>query len=110
VLIEVGGLLVQGVHHKEARTDIGPRDGDSFQCIAEQRPAVACSLLAMIQRQPCQQNRGNGLRAAATDRLVAGGAQLIAATKSTPWGSVNSRLESPDGVQLTLFSGEHTEA
>ena len=48
--------------------------------------------------------------AAATDRLVAGGAQLIAATKSTPWGSVNSRLESPDGVQLTLFSGEHTEA
>jgi lactoylglutathione lyase len=42
----------------------------------------------------------------ATDRLVAGGAQLIAAVTATPWGSLNSRLESPDGVQLTLFSGE----
>jgi lactoylglutathione lyase len=42
----------------------------------------------------------------ATDRLVVGGAQLIAAPTTTPWGSLNSRLESPDGVQLTLFSGE----
>jgi lactoylglutathione lyase len=48
--------------------------------------------------------------AEATDRLVVGGAQLIAAVTTTPWGSRNSRLESPDGVQLTLFSGEPTEA
>jgi predicted enzyme related to lactoylglutathione lyase len=48
--------------------------------------------------------------AASTDRLVAGGARLIAAATSTPWGSLNSRLESADGLQLTLFSGEHTEA
>jgi len=46
----------------------------------------------------------------ATDRLVVGGARLIAAATTTPWGSLNSRLESPDGVQLTLFSGESTEA
>jgi lactoylglutathione lyase len=46
---------------------------------------------------------------AATDRLVAGGAALIAAATATPWGSLNSRLESPDGLQLSLFSGESTE-
>jgi lactoylglutathione lyase len=46
---------------------------------------------------------------AATDRLVAGGAALIAAATATPWGSLNSRLESPVGLQLSLFSGESTE-
>jgi hypothetical protein len=24
----------------------------------------------------------------------------------TPWGSLNSRLEAPAGLQLTLFSGD----
>jgi predicted enzyme related to lactoylglutathione lyase len=47
--------------------------------------------------------------AEATDRLVAGGASLIAPATITPWGSVNARLESADGVQLTLFSNEDTE-
>ena len=46
---------------------------------------------------------------AATDRLVEGGGTLIAAATPTPWGSLNSRLESPDGVQLSLFSGETTQ-
>ena len=45
----------------------------------------------------------------ATDRLVVGGARLIAAATTTPWGSLNSRLEAPDGLQLTLFSGEITQ-
>lgn len=41
--------------------------------------------------------------AAVTDALVAGGATLIAAPVETPWGSLNSRLEAPAGLQLTLF-------
>lgn len=41
--------------------------------------------------------------AAATDRLVAGGATLVAAPVETPWGSLNARLEAPAGLQLTLF-------
>ena len=44
----------------------------------------------------------------ATERLVAGGAKLIAAATATPWGSLNARLEAADGLQLTLFSGEFT--
>lgn len=39
----------------------------------------------------------------ATDNLVAGGATLLAAPVPTPWGSRNSRLEVPGGLQLTLF-------
>ena len=39
----------------------------------------------------------------ATDRLVAAGASLVAAPVETPWQSLNSRLEGPAGLQLTLF-------
>ena len=39
----------------------------------------------------------------ATDRLVAAGATLIAPSAQTPWRSLNSRLEAPAGLQLTLF-------
>jgi catechol 2,3-dioxygenase-like lactoylglutathione lyase family enzyme len=39
----------------------------------------------------------------ATDRLVDAGATLLAAPVETPWGSLNSRLEAPAGLQLTLF-------
>ena len=41
--------------------------------------------------------------AAATDRLVSGGAELVAPPTVTPWNSVNSRLEAPADLQLTLF-------
>ena len=37
------------------------------------------------------------------DRLVAAGAELIAAPVETPWRSRNARLAAPAGVQLTLF-------
>jgi len=40
---------------------------------------------------------------AATDRLVGGGAALVAPPTRTPWDSVNARLEGPAGLQLTLF-------
>ena len=46
---------------------------------------------------------------AATDRLVAGGATLVAKPVETPWRSLNSRLEAPAGLQLTLFQELATE-
>jgi tRNA(Arg) A34 adenosine deaminase TadA/predicted enzyme related to lactoylglutathione lyase len=47
--------------------------------------------------------------AAATERLVAAGAELLAPPTRTPWDSLNARLEGPAGLQLTLFQelGEH---
>jgi lactoylglutathione lyase len=39
----------------------------------------------------------------ATQRLVAAGAELIAEPTRTPWNSLNARLSTPDGLQLTLF-------
>jgi predicted enzyme related to lactoylglutathione lyase len=41
--------------------------------------------------------------AATTDRLVGAGATLIAAPVETPWRSLNSRLDAPAGLQITLF-------
>ena len=41
--------------------------------------------------------------AGATERAVGAGATLLAAPVETPWGSLNSRLEAPAGLQLTLF-------
>lgn len=40
---------------------------------------------------------------AATDRLVEAGAELVASPTETPWRSLNSRLEAPAGLQITLF-------
>ncbi|MFJ6197893.1 VOC family protein [Micromonospora sp. NPDC092111] len=40
---------------------------------------------------------------AATGRLVAAGATEIAPPTVTPWQSLNSRLDAPAGLQLTLF-------
>jgi predicted enzyme related to lactoylglutathione lyase len=42
--------------------------------------------------------------AAAAERLVEAGAELVAGPVETPWGDVNVRLAPPDGPQLTLFS------
>ena len=41
--------------------------------------------------------------AAATDRLVGAGATSIAPPTRTPWDSLNSRLDGPADLQLTLF-------
>jgi methylmalonyl-CoA/ethylmalonyl-CoA epimerase len=43
---------------------------------------------------------------ATTQRLVAAGAETMAAPVVPPWGGRNSRLRTPDGLQLTLFSEE----
>jgi len=40
---------------------------------------------------------------AATGRLAAAGADVIATPTRTPWDSLNARLTDLDGVQLTLF-------
>ena len=41
--------------------------------------------------------------AATTRTLEAAGAAVIAEPTRTPWSSLNSRLEAPAGLQLTLF-------
>ncbi|GAB3934158.1 hypothetical protein GCM10027614_06670 [Micromonospora vulcania] len=38
-----------------------------------------------------------------TDALVAAGADLVAAPTQTPWNSLNSRLDTAGGLQITLF-------
>jgi predicted enzyme related to lactoylglutathione lyase len=38
-----------------------------------------------------------------TDELVNAGAELVAPLTETPWRSLNSRLEAPAGIQITLF-------
>jgi lactoylglutathione lyase len=42
--------------------------------------------------------------AAGTRTLAEGGATVIAEPVRTPWNSLNSRLEGPGDLQLTLFS------
>lgn len=39
----------------------------------------------------------------ATRAAVDGGAELVADPRETPWRSLNSRLNGPEGLQLTLF-------
>jgi lactoylglutathione lyase len=39
----------------------------------------------------------------ATRRLADAGAEVIAEPTRTPWTSLNSRLTTPDGLQITLF-------
>ncbi|MEU6373119.1 VOC family protein [Streptomyces sp. NPDC046909] len=41
---------------------------------------------------------------AATARLAEAGAEVIAEPTRTPWNSLNSRLEAPGALQLTLFT------
>ncbi|MFJ8042814.1 VOC family protein [Kitasatospora sp. NPDC096147] len=41
---------------------------------------------------------------AVTARLAAAGAEVLAEPVRTPWNSLNSRLEGPAGLQLTLFT------
>lgn len=35
--------------------------------------------------------------------LQRGGAEVVSAPATTPWGDYNQRLRAPDGMQLTLF-------
>jgi catechol 2,3-dioxygenase-like lactoylglutathione lyase family enzyme len=45
----------------------------------------------------------------ATRALERAGARVIAQPVPTPWNSVNSRLEAPGDLQLTLFSSDSAE-
>lgn len=40
---------------------------------------------------------------AVTGDLVGAGAELVAAPTTTPWHSLNARLEAPAGLQVTVF-------
>jgi predicted enzyme related to lactoylglutathione lyase len=42
--------------------------------------------------------------AGTTTRLADAGADVIAEPTRTPWNSLNARLETPGGIQLTLFT------
>jgi catechol 2,3-dioxygenase-like lactoylglutathione lyase family enzyme len=46
---------------------------------------------------------------AVAQRLVAAGAHAVAPPVDTPWGDRNARVQAPDGMQLTLFSGYAAE-
>ncbi len=41
---------------------------------------------------------------ATTHKLEQAGATVIAEPTTTPWNSLNARLETPGGIQLTLFT------
>ena len=41
---------------------------------------------------------------ATTQRLADAGATVVAEPTRTPWNSLNARLETPGGIQLTLFT------
>ncbi|MFD3502084.1 VOC family protein [Streptomyces sp. NPDC058676] len=41
---------------------------------------------------------------ATTEKLAAAGAEVVAEPTRTPWNSLNSRLEAPGALQLTLFT------
>jgi catechol 2,3-dioxygenase-like lactoylglutathione lyase family enzyme len=47
--------------------------------------------------------------AADADVLVAAGAELLGGPVVTPWNDRNVRLQAPDGMQLTLFTGYAAE-
>jgi len=44
-----------------------------------------------------------------TNDLVEAGAELVAPATRTPWDSLNSRLQGPAGLQLTLFQELHVD-
>lgn len=44
-----------------------------------------------------------GATESAVERLVAGGAEVEASARETPWRSINARLRAPAGLQVTLF-------
>ena len=43
---------------------------------------------------------------AAARQLVEAGATQVAEPVDPPWGGRNARVQAPDGMQLTLFSGD----
>lgn len=46
---------------------------------------------------------------AATERAVEFGATLAHEPKLTPWGDLNARVQSPDGMQVTLYQVNSAE-
>jgi uncharacterized glyoxalase superfamily protein PhnB len=91
----------------------GP-DGESVTILEVGRATLELSnpaQVAMIDRVEVGRRVAPRLRVAfevadaggVTDELVAAGARLVAEPTRTPWDSLNSRLEAPAGLQLTLF-------
>ena len=65
----------------------------------------------MIDQVETGERQGSGIRLAfevtdgrgVTTKLAAAGATIIGEPRETPWRSLNSRLDAPAGLQITVF-------
>lgn len=65
----------------------------------------------MIDQVETGSRQGHGIRLAfevtdglgVTTKLAEAGATVIAKPRETPWRSLNARLETPAGLQITVF-------
>lgn len=81
------------------------------RCGSTARPATRLGKRSQVTDSSAERPRVRQLRLvvladdaeATTEQLVDGGAELIASPRETPWRSLNSRLQAPAGLQLTLF-------
>ncbi len=119
-------LVVEAVDYERAvqfyRDVLGLREQIAFEGRGEARVAILDAGRATLELANPAQKRmidkvelgrqgGRSMRVAfevpdavaATQRVVAAGAQLIAAPTETPWRSLNSRVYGPAGLQITLF-------
>jgi predicted enzyme related to lactoylglutathione lyase len=119
-------LVVEAREHDEAvaffRDVLGMPEQEAYEGTGDARVVILDAGRATLEViNPAQQRmiddvevgRQTGVRlrvafevddtAARTDRLVAAGADLVAPPVETPWRSLNSRLEAPAGLTITLF-------
>jgi catechol 2,3-dioxygenase-like lactoylglutathione lyase family enzyme len=119
-------LVVEAREHDEAvaffRDVLGMPEQEAYEGPGDARVVILDAGRATLEViNPAQQRmiddvevgRQTGVRlrvafevddtAARTDRLVAAGADLVAPPVETPWRSLNSRLEAPAGLTITLF-------
>ena len=67
--------------------------GDFDEAVAFYRDALG------LPERAAFEGDGDGV----TTTLVEAGAELVAAPVETPWRSLNSRLDAPAGLHITLF-------
>jgi GrpB-like predicted nucleotidyltransferase (UPF0157 family)/predicted enzyme related to lactoylglutathione lyase len=83
--------------------------------LGDEAHAAAVDALEVGRPVPAGDGVGSRVRVAfevsdaarATDDLVGAGAAVVAGPVRTPWGSVNARLNGPDGLPLTVYANDH---
>ena len=98
-------LIVEAEDYEEAvrfyRDVLGLTEQAAFEGEGEARVAILEAGRATLEiANPAQKRMIDDIEV--TD-LVAAGATLVAAPTETPWRSLNSRLDAPAGLQITLF-------